>query len=158
MRVSVAIAAAACLGLSGCDSNLNPVNWFGGDQPGQETVRLAEVQEAPADPRPLIDQVTALSAERVPGGILLTAVGLPPTQGWFAAELVPEQVGIDDRPLVEDGVLALRFVAVPPPAPGRVGPERSRQITAGLFLSSDTVAGARSILVRGDRANRSVRP
>ena len=40
------------------------------------------------DPRPLINQITDLKLERVPGGAILRATGLPPTQGYFDGALL----------------------------------------------------------------------
>jgi len=158
MRNTAAVAMAACLVLAGCGGSFNPFGLFGGGQAAEATVRVAEVPEAQADPRPLVAEVARLSVDRVPGGVLVTAVGLPPTQGWFAADLAPERVGIDDRPLAEGGTLALRFVAAPPPAPRPVGASASREITAGLFLPAASLEGVRTITVRGARTSRSARP
>jgi hypothetical protein len=150
-------ALLAVLALAGCESNLNPVNWFGG--PGVEgpTIRLREAPQA-VDRRPLVDQVAQLSLERTAGGTLVTAVGLPTSQGYWDTALLPEARGIDGRPAAQDGVIRLRFVAVPPPAPQPVGTPLSRQVSAGLFLSDQTLQGVARVEVVGDRNRRAARP
>ncbi len=156
MRVSVLAAMAALVLMAGCGTRLNPFTWFGGST-AEPAAAPAEAGEGPVDPRPLVDQVAELTVDRVPGGALVTAVGLPPVQGWFEAELVPEAVGIDGRPLAENGVLSFRFVAVPPPTSRRAGTRASREISAGLFLTDQTLAPVRTITVKGAGNQRSAR-
>jgi len=147
---------AALVLLAGCGTRLNPFNWFGGST-AEPVATPAEAGSGPVDPRPSVAQITELRVDRVPGGALVTAVGLPPTQGWFEAELVPEAVGIDGRPLAENGVLTFRFVAVPPPSPRQAGTQASREISAGVFLTDQTLAPVRTVTVTGARNQRSAR-
>lgn len=156
MRVSLWAALGAAMLLAGCESRYNPANWFGRDEPPPVTEEAEEVVRR--DPRPSIDQVISLRSERVPGGALVTAVGLPPTQGWFAAALIPEATDIADRPVPENGVLSFRFVVVPPQTPQQAGTQASREVTVGTFLPDSRLAGVRSIVVKGERSQRSTRP
>ncbi|MBD3764687.1 MAG: hypothetical protein IE927_08130 [Rhodobacterales bacterium] len=147
MRIGI-LALAAFLALGGCGTRLNPFNWFGGSQTAQVPVQ-AEVQIA-ADPRPTVDQVTALVIEPLPGGAILRATGLPPTQAFWNAELVEE-------PSDDPAVLLFRFVAVPPDAPARVSTVPSREIVAAVYLSDQDLAGIRTITVTGRDGARSLR-
>ena len=60
------------------------------------------------DPRPLIGEVTALVAEPTPGGVIIRATGLPPTQGFWDAVLLPDSPELIPD---EDGVLGFDFRA-----------------------------------------------
>jgi hypothetical protein len=157
MRVTVLAGAACLLLLGGCGTPFDPSGLFGG---GRSVPAAAEFtyRDAASDPRPAIAEVASVQVDRVPGGALVSAIGLPPTQGWFAAALVPERVDLDRRPAAENGELAFRFVALPPPEPRAAGTRASREISAGVFLSDRTLAPVRSIVVRGARDARTVRP
>ena len=152
-RLIVTVLIAALL--AGCgtvrESRLNPFNWFGGSQ---EQVGLApgDVVER-LDNRPLIDQVTSLRIERVQGGAIVHAVGLPVTQGFWEADLVPENRGRVD----ENGALILQFKAFPAVQPTRQGTQASREVVAGTFLSDQALAPVRQIVVRGQRNSQSSR-
>ena len=141
-RTAAGIAALAML--SGCqsvrESNLNPGNWFGGNDDDQ-MVNATTVSD-PFVSVPLIPRVTNVIVEETPGGAIIRAVGLPPEQGWFGAELVSESGG---RPV--DGVLRYAFVALPPLTPAPVSTEQSREIVVGRFISSRTLANTREIQV-----------
>lgn len=144
--------------LAGCETRWNPVNWFGRSQEATLPVAAAETPTiVPQDPRPSVDQVVELTVDRVEGGALITAMGVPATQGWFEADLVPDTRDIEGRPQAEDGELAFRFVAVPPPTPQPAGSPRSRQISASVFVSSQRLEGARTITVKGQTNQRSSR-
>jgi hypothetical protein len=135
--VALPLVLAGCGGLA--QSPINPLNWFG----GREAPEPVSPLERPADPRPLIDQVTSVTIDRTPGGAIVRATGLPPALGYWNAGLVP--VDRDARPDA-NGVLTLEFRAVPPPAPVP-GPTANRSIVAGYFLSNQTLAGVRAITV-----------
>lgn len=154
MRVPVAGMLIAALTLGGCEaaseSRLNPVNWFGGSTAG--TGVETRVATAPQDPRPLVDEVTALEIARRPGGAIVQATGLPPTQGYWNSDLVAENRG---EPV--DGVLTYRFVVSPPTSAQPVGTPQSREVTAAVHLSDIRLAGVREIVVLGSRSSRTSR-
>jgi hypothetical protein len=156
MRVRPVLTLTLCAALAGCgdsgSSNLNPFNWFGGGSEAEITVTPEGV---PIDPRPLIDQVTNVVVERVPGGVIVRATGVPPTLGYWSADLVPADP--DLRP-DENGVVTLDFRALPPVTPQPAGSPSARQIVTGVFLSEQTLRGVRSIAVLAERNTRSVRP
>lgn len=144
---------ALVLGIAGCsgfrDSRINPLNWFGRSTEGPGTVVVAE---EPADPRSLVAAVTDLTVTSTPTGAIVTAVGLPPTQGWFEAELVAENFG---DPV--EGVMTYRFVVFPPPTATRTSTPQSREVTAGKFLSNIDLETISEIVVQGASNSRSVR-
>lgn len=137
------LGAALALGLTGCarvaESRLNPFNWFGGSE--TETTTAAAVVET--DPRPRVAQVTSLTIEPTPTGAIVRATGLPPTQGWFAAALVPET----DEPV--NGEMVYVFRAVPPEAPRRVSTVQSRELSVARSLSQQALAQTRVVRVIG---------
>ena len=144
--ITIALVAVA---LSGCarigESRLNPLNWFGSDD--GETVAPIEVEN---ERRPLVPQITSLVIERTPGGAIVRATALPPSQGWFAPELVP---AASDR----GDVLSYAFRAVPPETPTRTSTVQSRELSAAVFLSEITLSQVRVIQVTGSQNSRIAR-
>ncbi len=156
MRKPLIAALAAALVLGACasarESRLNPANWFGRSQPQAPTL-APEGGYGPRviDNRALVEQVTVLAVERMPGGAIVRATGLPPTQGWWDAELVAET----ER--VAPGTLAFRFVVAAPRSPQPASTPQSREVTAGLYLSDIALRDVRQIIVRGRINERVVR-
>lgn len=103
------------------------------------------------DPRPLIDQVLSVRVERNQGGVIVHAMGLPPTQGYYDAELVVQNGGIPVK-----GVLSFEFRAAPPPQPAAVSTQRSREVLVGLYLTNQQLDGVRRIEVIAARNRRTV--
>lgn len=140
-----ALILGLCLamGLTACarvaDSRLNPFNWFGGSE--SEATAAPALEEA--DPRPRIAQVTSLTIEPTPTGAIVRATGLPPTQGWFGAALVPET----DAPV--NGEMVYVFRAVPPRERQPVSTIRSRELSVARSLSAQDVAATRLVRVIG---------
>jgi len=159
MLGGAAILLAACGGSGsggssggsfGSGGNLNPLNWFRSD-PAEDTVEAVNIQVR-ADQRPLVAEVTALVIERMPGGAIVRATGLPPEQGWHTAGLVSDTGG---APV--DGVLVYSFRAIPPATPTRVSTQQSRELIVARFLSEFDLAGVRQIRVVGARNSRVAR-
>lgn len=146
MRTMARIGAVLAMAtLAGCGtlSRLNPLTLFDGAREERiETVR-------PADARPVVDQVVSLEIASTRSGAIISAVGLPPTQGYWEADLVP--VPTDDP-----AVLLLDFRILPPPERNRVGTQPSREVLAGLVLSTQTLAPVRTIVVQGRLNRRSI--
>jgi hypothetical protein len=144
-----------CLALAGCgglrDSKLNPLNWFGRSQPKAQTLTV-DGSSAPVDNRANVTQVTSLEVESIPEGAIVRASGLPPTQGFWDAELVAEN---DGYPV--DGVLTYRFVVAEPPGPRRSGTPQSREVTAADYLSNIDLSEITEIVVLGSENSRSTR-
>jgi hypothetical protein len=155
MRGRPILTLTLCAGLAGCgDSSLgslNPFNWSGGAEPVVAVTPEGDI----ADPRPLVGEVTAVVAEPAPGGVIIRATGLPPTQGFWNAALLPDNPELTPD---ENGVLGFDFRAAPPLSAQNPGTPRTREIVTGYFLSNQKLAGIRSVTVRGERNARSIRP
>ncbi len=129
------IVLTACSGFSG--SKLNPFNWFKRSAP--ESLEFVQV---PVDARGLVAQVTEMKVEPYPGGAIVRATGVPPSQGWWDAELVK----VDTE---EDGVVLYEFRIFPPPVPRPAGTPFSREVTVATTLSSIALDGVGKIVVQG---------
>jgi hypothetical protein len=145
-------ALALLLTLTACgqvrESRINPLNWFGRSE-ARPTAPLGQPIPVLPDTRPLVDQVTAMSLERTHGGAILRATGLPPTQGFWDAELVAV-TGAN----VGEGVLVFDFRLAPPPYLARQGTTFSREVEVATFLSNAQLEGVSRIVVRGLRTER----
>jgi hypothetical protein len=146
------VALVSLLTVSGCtrvsDSRLNPFNWFGGETT-EDTVAPAPVE--PTDPRPRVQQITALVIERTPTGAIVRATGVPATQGWHGAALVPAS----ETP--RNGEMVYVFRAFPPDTRQPVSTVRSREITAARSLSVQELANIRSVRVEAAVNARTAR-
>jgi hypothetical protein len=136
---------AVMLALAACgESRLNPANWFGGSSEGGAVA----VVDVVADPRPLVSEVTSLTIDRTPTGAIVRARGLPPTQGWWAAELVP----VDSE---DPADVVYEFRVVPPPGPTPSSTPRSREIVVATFIPNQRLAQVRRITVQGQNSSRT---
>ena len=145
------MATLLCLALlQACgfgQSRLNPLNWFGRSAPANT---VAVQPTAPSDPRPLVAQVLTMTIEPFPGGALVRATGLPPTQGFWDAELVA-------LPVDENGTLVLDFRIFPPIARAGVVNQPSREVTVAYNLSDIKLDGISQIIVQGASNARASR-
>ncbi|MCV2873292.1 hypothetical protein OEZ71_13410 [Defluviimonas sp. WL0050] len=155
MRLPVTGLLILALTLGACgkvrESRLNPFNWFG----RSETVVVATegvVPGRPDDPRVLVADVTDMEVARQPGGAIIRASGLPPTQGWWDTALVPENDGVP-----VDGVLTYRFVLAEPLGTKPVSTRQSRELTAATYISDIKLAGVSQIVVVGAQNSRASR-
>lgn len=142
--LGLGLALAGCGGLR--QSKLNPFNWFKKSQP-RETIVLPDEQ---ADARPLVDTVLTMAVEPIPGGAVVRARGVTPTQGWWDAELVARDVD-------EKGVLIYEFRLVPPTGQTDVNTQQSREIDVAIYISDVKLAAVREIVVQGAKNARSAR-
>lgn len=153
MRIALLAVMTALLILPACGkvraSRFNPFNW---SRPEVTTLAPKDGYQVTPDYRQLVDQVLTVAVEPMPGGAIVRASGLPPTQGYWQAELVAENNG---EPV--DGVLTLRFVVYPPPDPTPSSTQFSREITVGLFLADQQLAKISRITVQGQKTALSVR-
>lgn len=154
MRLPITLLLITALSIAGCgrirDSRINPFNWFGRSAPGPAAVAVA--QSAPDDGRLLVAEVSALQVTAQPGGAIIRATGLPPTQGWWQADLVATNGGVP-----VDGVLSYRFTISAPLAQTRVSTPQSREVTAAVFVSNRDLEEVRTISVQGSTGSRSAR-
>ncbi len=163
MNKALIAALALTLTTAGCgtirDSKLNPFNWF-----GRDTAAPVETL-APRGGYPVkvgkpnqqqVAQVSSLSVEKIPSGAIITAMGLPPTQGYWDTDLVPLNDGAPD----ENGTVTYVFMVSRPPADSaaarRVMTPQSREVSAAAFLSTYKLQGVRKIVVQGVSNARSV--
>ncbi|MCC6303613.1 MAG: hypothetical protein IT545_00295 [Rhodobacteraceae bacterium] len=158
MPLLAALAALSLVGACGTmrESRLNPVNWFRASEARAPTLAPEEGYGPTfVDNRPFVEQVTLLEIEAIPGGAILRAAGLPPTQGWWDAELVTlEDAG--GAP-AEAGVLAFRFLLAAPRSPQPASTPVSREVTVATFLSDIRLRDVRQIIVRGRLNERVIR-
>ena len=107
-------------------------------------------------PEPLPDPVPvplrSAELERALHGVILRVEGVAPRQGYFNAELLPLGGGAPDSA----GVVGFGLVAVPPPVPGAVGPERTRLLTAAVFVPNRALKDLRGFRVAGSGATRTL--
>lgn len=138
------------LALVGCgrigQSKLNPFNWFKKSQP-RETIVLPGEK---TDPRGLVEVVLSMNVEPIPGGAVVRARGLPPTQGFWNAELVAQD--LDDK-----GVLVYEFRLLPPAGQAAVSTQQSREIDVAIYISDVKLENVREIVVQGATNARSAR-
>ncbi len=150
-----------------CSTRLNPFNWFDGGRsepvqapreveetnpliPERERVRLNlfgfrdKDEEYPGGP---VDQVSGLVIERVPGGAVIRATGLPDYQGAYGVRLEPANE--DEVPV--DGVLTYRLEVIRPDRARVGGSEPLRRVTVARRVTDNQLAGVRTIRVEGLR-------
>lgn len=158
MKFQIVAGVVLMMALSSCGTRFNPANWgwFSGE-PKQESLAPSDGYADKTDRRPLVDQVTSLSVAPTSGGVIVTAVGLPPTQGYWEADLVSTYTTVTGKPAAKDGVMWLEFKAIGPLSPRQAGTPRSRDIVAATFLSNQELAGAQRIVVVGARNERASR-
>lgn len=118
-RLTAALMIAS-FGLAGCgngsfsDSGWNPTGWFSSSSGPQTLVPEGGYAQA-SDERPGIPQILSARWEPLNEGLLLVAIGFGPTKGYHSAALVTARPQPSGRLQPDpDGVLRLRFVAVPP--------------------------------------------
>lgn len=140
LGLGVVALVAGCGRVRG--SRLNPFNWFGGAR-RRERVAAENAALAPTDPRLLVSEVVSLSVDPYTSGAIVRAKGIPPSQGWWDAELVA-------RPLDENGVLVYDFRVFPPVTNTPAGTPRSREITVAVSISSVKLDGVNEIVVQGE--------
>ena len=146
MITRIVILSVVAISLAGCATRLNPFNWFGGDR--EERVSVEEVVEV-LDNRQLAGEVLSLQADALPGGAIINAIGLPPTQGYWEADLVETSR--------EGGNLTMEFRIFPPSTPTPAGTLRCREVLAGRYMSTQDLDGIRTIVVQGQNNRRSIR-
>ena len=84
-----------------------------------------------------------------PDGAVISAMGLPPRQGYWEADLVEVSR--------EGGEMVFEFRVFQPLDPNpRVSTQRSREVLAGTALNRFDLAGIRSITVIGQQNRRTV--
>lgn len=159
MRRPLIAALTALLALSACGggdrtatndrgSRLNPLNWFGRNAPEVAPTLAPQggYPTLPEDRRPMVPRIVDMQIRPTPGGVILYAVGLPPSQGWWDADLIADNNG---DPV--DGTLSYAFVVMPPFRPSPAGAPATREVTAARFIPGTRLTDVRQITVRGSQ-------
>lgn len=160
MRILTTTFLVATLGLTACNTRINPANWGRGN-PGAST------QPAPGEVNPLIpenprgnvlrsvfnpeevylgtpiERVTQVVVEPVPGGAIVRARGVASIQDIYDVRLTPSNIDV----VPEDGVLTFRLEGVYPRDATFGGPERLRTVNVGFRLTDNQLADTRVIRV-----------
>ncbi|WP_416916109.1 MAG: hypothetical protein ACMUJJ_04490 [Roseicyclus sp.] len=140
------LALALILSLAACGTRLNPFNWFGGDR--EERIAVTETAAEPTDARRLVPEVVDLAVDATAQGAIVRAIGRPPVQGYWEAELV--------EVAREGSSITYEFRVFPPLTPTREGTAQSREVIVAASLSNFDLAGIRTITVIGAENRRSV--
>ncbi len=139
----VMIAALACA-LTGC----------GHSKPAPDLSPKGGYPKTSSDWRTPVAHITALEVAPTTTGAIVTARGLPPTQGYWGTALIPEN---DGQPV--DGVITYRFVLAKPPVGSpdsqRAGNPPSREVTAGAFINAIRFAQTKQVVVIGADGSRT---
>ena len=137
MRNGLLLLAGSLL-LAGCGGGMPG---FLGREGGDGTYRIGgEVL-----PEPVPVAMREATAERALHGVIVRVEGEAPTQGYWGAALVPVGGGTPDAA----GVVSFRFVAIPPAGAEAVGPARTRQLSAGLFIPNLSLRQTRAVRIAG---------
>ncbi|EEX10685.1 putative lipoprotein [Ruegeria lacuscaerulensis ITI-1157] len=166
MQKTLSVFLIATLTLSGCsswrDSRVNPSNWFG---PGAPEPVAEPVDEANAlipdqgsgrgllarpeqvDTSVPIATVTALRVDPRPSGAIVLATGTGFRQGVYDAQLLP----VSSEENRKNGILEFEFRVKYPDYATAQGPERTREVTDAIDVSSQDLEGVRLIRVKGQQ-------
>lgn len=165
MRITVSALLASTLLISGCssisESRANPFNWFGDDEPpAAQPVSSEEANPLIPDNTGLfgasraenarykgtpIDAISAVTLERVPGGVIIRATGVAATQGIYEPRLTPDNA--DESPV--DGVLTYHLEAVRAEDVTVQGPTETREVIVARKLTEQELGNTRIIRVEG---------
>jgi hypothetical protein len=164
MRRLTTVLMMSSLTLAGCsgfrDSRANPANWFGTSRT-VEAVPAADAQTA----NPLIPEkrnsilqrksdaelyegtpiyaVQDVVIERSSGGAIVKATGLSLRQGAFDVRLMPENKGAPVGGILTYTMRAVQRTDTPQ------GPEQTRRVSAGKFISTQKLEEVSEIRVLG---------
>ncbi|MGR3541228.1 MAG: hypothetical protein ACU0BS_07350 [Hasllibacter sp.] len=148
MRLTITLALCAALAGCGFAARLNPLNWFERSAEAPRTL-LPDGAELIAENRGYVDQITGLTIEPMPGGAIVRAIGLPPVQGRWDAELTEEGIA--------GGVLTYAFRVRAAPTPQPVGTAPSREVVVAAFVPDERLRRVRVIRVEAARNARELR-
>ena len=168
MRTPLFMIITASFVLTSCGTFLNPRNWFGRSEPAPASAEVEQVnpliprtnrgirlgggqREAPDTTTP-ISTITNIRVERVPGGAIIRATGLDPTQGAFNAKLEPA----DSEENAVDGVLTYRLQR-DTTGERAAGSPAAREVTVARHVTDQTLRGVTTIRVEGAQNALQVR-
>jgi hypothetical protein len=146
----------AALALGGCgrlaDSRLNPANWASGR--AAPTSLEPEGGYVAREQLPLVPQLLGAEWQPLNEGRLLVVRGFAPRKGYHSARLVTTRLQPGSRLAPDaDGILRLRFVAVPPaegdPAAALPAAPATDTITVALPFSFTQLNRLRAVEITG---------
>lgn len=170
------IGLAAASALTGCggfrESRANPRNWFGGGRTTRKSSPAKDENTNPLIPKKGEEEggifsgrrkdspyegtpvaaITDFELKPVSGGALVSVSGLTLRQGAYNVRLIPD----DPKGAPINGVLGFDLRAIQPEDMPQ-GPERTRQVLAGIFIPNKALDAAREIRVRGAQNERVIR-
>ena len=140
---------ALLVGLAACgNSRSNPFS----SESDEERNRMQVLeQQISAEGRELVAHVSAVRADGNPNGVILIATGLPDSQGYWNAQLVP----LNDE-IPAGGVLSYEFVVSKPAESIGVGSPESREIVVGRYINNRKLRGVSDIRVVSASNVRSI--
>ena len=153
---TIATLVLSALILAGCggtgDSGMNPGRWFSRIEP--ETLAPEGGYTVAPETRPGVPQILTAEFEPLNEGLLLVVTGIGATKGYHDAELITASPQPAGRMAPDpDGVLRLRFVALPPlpddPAARLPARPETDTITTALPLSSQLLARITAVEISG---------
>lgn len=159
------ILTLAAMVLAGCNSRLNPLNWFGNSREVAVADSGATNPLVPSERRGIlsrpeavyegvpIQSVTELRIERTRSGAIILVEGIAARQGPYEVQLTP--ANIDDEPV--DGVLTYSFDVIYPSFNTVVGSEATRRVTAARSISNVILEQTRVVRVLGASNAREIR-
>jgi hypothetical protein len=107
-------------------------------------------------PEPLPDPVPIpMRLARVEPGLrgqIVRVEAVAPTQGYFSATLAPMNGGVPD----ENGVMAYTLIARPPIGPQGIGPERTREMNAAIFVPNRALRNMSAVRITGSNTTQTL--
>lgn len=147
--LGVAVSLSACSNAS--SSNLNPFNWFGGNEDEVSEIEPRGGYDDQVDARPIVGTIKSVSTVESPYGVIVHVVAQMPTQNYFDLDLI-EAASNDPRELV------FELRGWRPATPGVVGTELQRQVDLATFVSEQNIAPIRTIRIKGATNSMTARP
>lgn len=145
MRKLLVMLASAAL-LPGCSIEIPD---FLGREGGGDGSYSIDNQPHP-DPRSM--PFRSAEVESALHGVIVRVTGEAPTQGYWGAALLPVNGGQPDAA----GVMSFNFVAVPPATATAIGPSRTRELMAAIFVPSLALKDINGFRVSGVGSTRTL--
>ena len=162
MRSLVTLLTISSLTLAGCsgfsESRVNPANWFGQSRTAERSAPAGNAAVNPLIPEKSnsifrrksdaetyagtpIYAVQTVVVEPSAGGAIVKATGISLQQGAFDVRLLPENGGAPIEGMLTYTMRAIQRVDTPQ------GPEQTRRVSAGQFVSRQTLDEVRGVRV-----------
>jgi hypothetical protein len=135
------------LALGGCSVEMP--DFLGREGTGASTYTLGGGDPLPD---PVAVPLRRAELERALHGVIVRVEGIAPRQGYFGADLLPLGGGSADAA----GLVTYQLIAIPPEVPGAIGPERTRLLTAAVFVPNRALKGLRGFRVAGVQSSSTL--